>query len=503
MDHVPLPFGISSSATENTDTLHLLVPADKGDHQLCRLMLATSILGYPTPHLVNWGLKFQEQEGGAFQMAAGTHLAKITGVIKWLWALERHQMKDLVAVVDAYDLTFQLPPEILIKQYHRVNQEWNAHMSEQPGMKQVMKKHGFYQSVVFSADKRCSPQMEWEPWCYLQPVSPLPADLYGNRTDTNIGWDLDKLQAVRARWVNSGLVMGPADDMLALFTRAYQQMAQQRLGSDQSLFNFVFAEQEFKREYQRQEYLNSVGNEEAYLSKLSAQHGQIGAEFDALSPEQKIIDAINPSSKDYKLLAPALEREHSEFHMGLDYSFRLSKPTVSALHEVRQLTFNTTPPTGNMTRDIRDCQTPDPVLLEHLGQIRAPFPANFTAPGHPVHPETWADCPLFTDMCSGEIPVSIHHNGHKMNREYQWPEMWYHRYAKDYLLARQEEAELAERDAIELGVPAPDINDGRAWAGERKIAMDDVCPGALNMVFHGCMWGHGWECAPGEVPVSP
>lgn len=457
-------------------------------------MLASSILAYPTPRIINWGLEIKKEADGGFQLGGGTHLAKITGVIKYLWALEPHQMQDIVVVIDAYDLALQLPPEILLKQYYRVNDDMNTRMAKKPGMKRAMKDHGFYQTVVFSADKRCSPQFPWEPWCYLQPESPLSPTIFGNRTDLNKGWDADPVQSYRPRWLNSGMVIGPAKDMLAIFMRAYQQMANQKLGSDQSLFNIAFAEQEYMREYWRQQSLKWYDTTPTSVSDWIPKPKQKRDRFDELTAEEKIVDIVSPFSKHHKLMEPAFDRNDTEYHMGIDYLSRLSKTTASTSHELRSLTFNTTPPTGNLTKDWRDCQTEPPVLSADFAQLPPPFPPGFSVPGHPPPPQKWSDCPFWVDMCSREVPVSIHHNGAKFNTEFQWPLMWYQRYAKGYLELRRGQAKEAEEAALAAGSPIPDINDGRVWNGEKKLDFADVCPGSYNSMFIGCQWGHGWDC---------
>ncbi|CRK32666.1 hypothetical protein BN1708_019063, partial [Verticillium longisporum] len=86
------------------------------------MLLSTVANGYPAPLIINWGRDFHKQ-GGWF---GGSHLGKIDGTLDALEALasdeeappaERLRPDDLVLIVDAYDVWFQLPPRVLIERF--------------------------------------------------------------------------------------------------------------------------------------------------------------------------------------------------------------------------------------------------------------------------------------------------------------------------------------------------------------------------------------------------
>ena len=79
--------------------MHILLTANKPDVNLCKLILTSAVLGYPAPAIVAWNQTFHRWG----MMSGGSHLAKITEVLKYLEALgpeilvDPHQIQPLTA----------------------------------------------------------------------------------------------------------------------------------------------------------------------------------------------------------------------------------------------------------------------------------------------------------------------------------------------------------------------------------------------------------------------
>lgn len=223
----------------------MLLPATQGDVDLCKTLLTAKILGYPTPGLITWDETYDHPN----QVAGASHLAKVFRTLDFLESLAPSQDSDLVMVMDAYDIWFQLRPEVSIKRFHSINAAANDRIREQLGP--MATDRGIEQKVVFGAGKRCAPNQLHTIACYPLPESPLPDDLYGDNTDTVIG--RNKYTSNRQRYLNSGYLIGTVDDV-----RVLQRVAAEEIrntpdhlefdngsggsdflhhGSDQSIFN--------------------------------------------------------------------------------------------------------------------------------------------------------------------------------------------------------------------------------------------------------------------------
>ena len=77
----------------------MLVPASSSNSNLCKVMVSSGILGYPTPALINWGMRFNNSK----LSSGGSHIAKIAGIQDHLQSLDADD-DDLVLVVDGYDI---------------------------------------------------------------------------------------------------------------------------------------------------------------------------------------------------------------------------------------------------------------------------------------------------------------------------------------------------------------------------------------------------------------
>ncbi|KPM36350.1 hypothetical protein AK830_g10223 [Neonectria ditissima] len=210
-------------------------------------------LGYPVPTLLNWRREYNRP---AWHFA-GSHIAKLESLLGAIDALlddggsgdARHD--DLAVLVDAYDVWFQLPPDVLVQRYHQINREadernrntWRnfTRAGEEETVFPVPPPR---QDIVVSAAKDCFPDGSSgsDPHYAHWPPSPMPPDMYGAGTDS-VPFSLDparKYRKVRPRCVNSGMIMGTMGALRQALRRCRDKvdrvaMDGRQLWSDQAL----------------------------------------------------------------------------------------------------------------------------------------------------------------------------------------------------------------------------------------------------------------------------
>ncbi|KAK1707420.1 hypothetical protein BDP67DRAFT_474957 [Colletotrichum lupini] len=209
----------------------IIVPADGPSPGLCKMLMSGIASGYPSSVIVNWGRDFQKSPG----WFGGSHLGKIDGTLEFLDSItseeapddERLGSDDLVLLVDAYDVWFQLPPSVLIRRYmaqnyaadERTRKEWigsPSWFSSDSGNNLIPR-----QTIIISTQKKCWPNASLgsDPHCDDLPESSAREDMYGPHTDE----DPKQMHDLRPRYVNSGSLMGPVGDMKQIWRTSKRQ----------------------------------------------------------------------------------------------------------------------------------------------------------------------------------------------------------------------------------------------------------------------------------------
>lgn len=291
------------------------------------------MLDYPTPTLVGWDEVYDNPN---YWLAGGSHLAKITRVSQYLDRLAPEHDEDMVMMLDAYDIWFQLSVSVLIERYHRINAEADAALATRLGRKAVQAED-IKQTILFAAGKRCAPNQQHTVACYAVPDSPIPMDVYGANTDTIIG--RNKYKSHRQRFVNSGYIIGPVKDMRRLFAAA--QKKRDELpdfvpsdqgsgtsdyiyhGSDQAIFSIIFGEQEYQREVMRIRHRSAWQKVFSWLSG----NGVDGKPTRTVWEGTVVDNVLNPSFT-HEIVQP-LSGHPLEYGIGLDYWSDLGQQTVS------------------------------------------------------------------------------------------------------------------------------------------------------------------------------
>ncbi|KXH67444.1 hypothetical protein CSAL01_02566 [Colletotrichum salicis] len=410
--------------------LRIIVPADGPSPDLCKMLMSGIASGHPSSVIVNWGRDFQKSPGGF----GSSHLGKIDGTLEFLDSItseeapddERLGPDDLVLLVDAYDVWFQLPPSVLIRRYmaqnyaadERIRKDW---VGSRPWFSSDSKKSLVpRQSIIISTQKKCWPDASLgsDPHCDDLPQSSAREDMYGPHTDE----DPKQMHDLHPRYVNSGGFMGPVGDMKRMFRRAQEKVDEKQAAgagifSDQGIFAEIFGEQEIWRTSKRQNHDEWV--------KLQADH-----------PEKA-----------------AQEAQQNDFSVGLDYIQDLFTPAVFEEDDGLYIVSSDGPGLRQAAAD-RGIDPPRVAgIPEDMLGLRSPiqeFDIDKTM--------AWQDLPLYTDFWSTSVPVVVHHNAHRNGLKGQrlrgwWKNNWFFPHLRTLL-----ELHSKPREALEPLFRAPGRN---------------------------------------------
>ena len=402
----------------STTNLHMRVfmPADSPSMKLCKEVMSAMALGYPAPTILNWRGEFNRPEWHL----AGSHIAKLESLLEAIDELlsdpGQAVENDVALLVDAYDVWFQLPPSVLLKRFHQMNEDANKRIAKEwEGLQKNGRGDDFpipppQQNIIVTTAKDCFPLSDsgsdphYEHW----PESPMPDDMYGEGTDSIIPQVFEasrKYKKIRPRCANSGMIMGTMGALRAALKRAQIKVEAvsrngRQLWSDQSLFGEVIGDQEMWREW--------VGH-------MAAGWNGTTSEVDMTKLE-----------KDVRLIAAASMQQQTgfEFGIGLDYGFATIPPTCSAEDDGYFVKIN-----DKQALEIESLKAGVPGGVRVHGippELRGGLPEHDI-----LHGIAWGDVPLYTDFFFGTTPVGIHHNafvdGLKESRIQDWWElMWFY-----------------------------------------------------------------------------
>lgn len=495
---------------------HLLVPASESNPQLCKTLLSSFILSYPPPTLINYGKKFDEEGWDK-----GTHAGKIRGVFDYLSDKSKVKDDDLVLVIDGFDVWFQLPPEVMIRRYHAMVAEANERLRRRYGMvnqgslesgtsKNVPK---YTQKVIFGADKICWPNPAEDPACTAIPYSTLPEDVYGPETDKDSESFLN-----RARYLNSGNIIGPAADVRVIYQYAVEKVEEKGRGTigDQFVFAEIFGEQEFQRETIRRA---SQGTQDRFYDWFS---NKLGYPDSPLSANVTINNLT------------AVEGQRYEYSIGLDYGSNLFQTMTHSAADIEYITYNSSAYLSTLQATHPSLRSQPFFLPPDLQTAKAPF--HYVSPGYnhtrdadinhersyllpysenldhlpgqsssltDVEP-TWRTVPLATNIYAASVPPLLHVNGDKSLLDTWWPNLWFHPYARALLrrYVRSTQTLAAAEAAAKGGQTWWDMRGGRGgvWTDRATwMGWGEVCKGSEEEVFGD---GKGvWGREEGEIKV--
>lgn len=301
----------SGKGSVGTSKFHLLIPSTGPHYRVCRAIASATMMGYPAPVLNGW-----MQEGDLD--ASKSHLAKVRTTLNYLNRLPESADDDLVLMIDGFDVTFQIPLDVLLERYFAVNKAANAKISARFGIDSdtLTGDDTPLQTILFGPEKVCYPVQMERVGCWAVPHDvDIPNGAFGPS-------DEDWAHNIPL-WLNSGTIIGPARDMRRMFEATLDRI--------ETLYN---PEDEWKDSDQKymsdvwgvQEYSRSIKELEQYF------HGDV---FPA--------DVV-PNPDDGKVIPELQPDQHTEFHIGIDYRSALFQTNAGSEHYVEYLTYNASHP---------------------------------------------------------------------------------------------------------------------------------------------------------------
>ncbi|KAF3051785.1 hypothetical protein E8E11_011107 [Didymella keratinophila] len=276
---------------KSTPNFHLLMTSEKDSDDFCKSTLSAMLLNYPPPTGVNLYKSFVRPGHKEWQA--------LSGIKEYLHNEKLVHDEDLLLIVDGEDTWFQLPSDVLIKQYEAVVEYANARLLEKYGVDEN-KRQRFNQTIVFGAEKSCEGGSES---CKFAPDSILPKDLYDASTKTTNEKD------VPAKYLNSKVVMGPAQDLRVLFDAALKRFQNNTSEKQtiQSVLASMFGEQQLRRDAVLTQRKSASTKLQEWVGKTSKEHAAAERRLEIANA------AIRP------------EKTH-EYSIGLDYTHTLFQP---------------------------------------------------------------------------------------------------------------------------------------------------------------------------------
>lgn len=448
--------------------VQLLLFATQEDENLCKAILSSTVLGYNSPVILGWG---EEQKEGLKH--GGTHVLKLSKLHEYLDSIDKKKDNDLVMLTDAYDIHFQLPPQVLIDRYEKVVEGSNERLKFELGA--AYDKESIRNTVIFAAGKQHWPNKLDDISSWTVPESPLPEDLYGSITDSPIGYSV--AYSKRLRFLNSGVLIGPLGDLKKLFQRAVTKADHviAKEDSDQRIFAELMGEQTVWRETAR------------------LKHGAWWRGNFRKTPKDNWVDGfhvdniIDPafSHTPYK---PGTAKQY-ELGITIDYFANFSHQTSQSDigRDSTWITYDNVEEDVSMIEESRtryDCPTHVlPELPDDITSLPAPFSTlDKESSDHPeMSKKSWSQIPLYTQLCMGTIPILVHHNGIKAQREGAWPYMWYQSYLKDLFNGRRKDDTHRQVEATRKWSgfkERPNVAQvGGAWSDHGEwMEWSDICP---------------------------
>lgn len=282
IDHLP------PKLEKSTPNFHLLMTSEKDSNGFCKSTLSAMLLNFPPPTGVNLQQASLRPGHKEWQM--------LSGIKEYLHNEKLVHDDDLVLIVDGQITWFQLPSDVMIKQYEAVVEYANARLLKKYGVDKD-KRPRFTQAIVFGAAKSCDKDSTS---CKFAPESILPHGLYGASKETTSEEDLP------ARYLDSRVVIGPAKDLRALFDAASSrfQRNNSKKQTMQSVLATMFGEQQLRRDA-------VLTNGKSALAKLQGWMGRTPKENAAAERRLESAKAtIHP------------EKTH-DYLIGLDYTHTL------------------------------------------------------------------------------------------------------------------------------------------------------------------------------------
>jgi hypothetical protein len=391
----------------------------------CKSTLSAMLLNYPPPTVVD---RNQESETGTLQ-----------SVLHYLDNDKYVQDEDLVLIVDGERSWFQLPSDVIIKQYERVLEDANLRLLKDYGRNEEHYQR-FNQTIVFGADKACEGDAIS---CRVVPQSILTDYVYAKTEDTSS-------PNQPARYLNSRMVMGPVKDLRVLYEAAMESFNQQDK-TVQAVFATMFAKQQLTR------------------NAASPARRPTGTKFmDYISRPR------NKTASHQELATP--NSQHHDFSIGLDYTHTLFQPLTHLAqdelmllpHNNKSTTFSTLehsqPPFWRL-----DLAKNNPSPHSHASYIKQ-LALDARLDYLPPRTTAWSNVLLLQNTYTHSIPaIVVHGQGANVTFNNLWFSPYKRALLRNYVRTTQSAAQY--HNSLVGGDRAWDVRGGRGgvWTADEGV----------------------------------
>lgn len=457
-------------------------------------MTSAMIAGYPPPTLVGYG----------HEIPGTTEIERMVDRIKrmrnHLTNSKAVQDRDFVLVVDALDVYFQLPPQVLVTRFQDILRRNNLKLQKKYGSAAVQNLQGaptevvqkYSQRVLFGASKICYSSLKDDPGCVSVPESSLPPDVYGWKTDVYPDGHLN-----RPRWLNPGAVVGQAADLRLIYDEALRLLEQRyKKHGDYQALTQMFGRQEVVRELERRRTANPV--KEWF-------YGLLG-----------ISDATNITG-----ITVRLETGHRyEYGIGVDYESQLFFNQIKSKKDVEWLKYNNVTKAERLQGQFGVPRESRLLLPEDISALPNPFNQTRFAKEETTKPvwnatldklpspkeRSWLNLPLLTNAHSATVPVLLHLNGDPKLRNTWWEKMWFYPWARALLrkYVRSSHGFDAAQSALLGGHDWIDMRGGRGgvWTDDEIwVSLSEICEGQEQVLFDDDLGPWGKENGDPDEPL--
>jgi hypothetical protein len=371
--------------------LHLIVPVTSPAFRLCQTLLSMVSLGWPAPIFIGWNIKPADGNAGG----KVSHLFKVTSTLAYLQKLPEEQDDDLVLLVDAYDIWFQLRPEVFLARYFAVKEDANRRIAAELG-RATVERYGLKNTVLFNVDKGVWPPIDVATDLWWLPKPDIDFGPYTDIRDLN-----DNIP----RWVNSGSIIGPVKDVRRVFDAARKRIQRdfssthpEWRGADQGYFSSVFADQEYAR-YQLRPNSSQI-QEHPFKSAF-------------ITPGQET---------DYGMFLDYFSDLTQTLALNEDFLGWLSfeKPREPAPDQTRLAAHQI-----DLTSDILSSRPPFAGIAAALDINNTHVDENIEKL---VTSSTWRNISLSTNLATGRVYPILHLTGLKEHLDDYWSRMWFVKY---------------------------------------------------------------------------
>jgi hypothetical protein len=338
--------------------------------------------------LVGW-------QGTGLLDAKKTHLAKLRAIQKYLHTLKAHEDDDLVTIVDGYDVIVQLPPQVMIERYFQMAEKADARLAKEFNISvEEARSRGLRQTVFWGPDKLCWPVDHNEPRCWAAPKSTLGDKAFGPKTGNG------DMVFADPRWLNSGTVIGPVDDLRDLIDATMDEIE-------------ATYDPDFGLSDSDQFYVANVWGRQEYYRSVARN----GGDFDV-------------GGKDRRIPYIRHDDQQTEFHVSIDYESALFQTKAGYEPFFGPLQFNGANNTASQSTDYLeqgedfepyDIQMP-PTVAKYMSRLY-----DDVADAHPGTDSTsWLkSVKLGTNFVTQHIYALWHSTGPKEPIDIEYTKFWF------------------------------------------------------------------------------